>query len=304
ELNNATYSDTAKEISFDKAFAGPGFFDLESKSYYSPNSLVPPAITGLLNGDALRAFKDNGIYYVCGDNTRPELVNNASSYHALRTTVAYNGFDGIVIIPRYATSIYYNVTTFAEEEYLFNTIYYNLPEVRGTWREIYALEVSRVTLQTLSLPPDAYMFHQANMRASDITQAVQPYFPNGKFSLLMLWVEMVTESIRKRVNWPIVSRPMQEIVQIFLDRENRDTCGVKFAKLIKGNQLIGVQVTGGTKECPWPISVPGSVKGRDTVSAWKFEQLSPADPLTVWVPTKPNQTQTILLDPPVPWVMS
>lgn len=71
-LNNATYSDTNKEITFNKAWlAQIGF----TGTNFSPNGLIPPAITGLHNGDAIKAFLDNGINYVVGDNSRPVLLS-------------------------------------------------------------------------------------------------------------------------------------------------------------------------------------------------------------------------------------
>jgi len=48
---------------------------IAAASKFSPNGLVPPAITGLRNGDALKAWYDNGITNAVGDNTRPGLLN-------------------------------------------------------------------------------------------------------------------------------------------------------------------------------------------------------------------------------------
>ena len=77
--NNATYFDVSREISWNQAW-----FDqitLSDAPMFSPKGIIPPAITGLHNGDALRAWLDNGIKYVVGDNTRPTLMNTVSSYH-------------------------------------------------------------------------------------------------------------------------------------------------------------------------------------------------------------------------------
>jgi hypothetical protein len=71
--------------------------------------LIPPAITGLHNGDALRAWNNRGITNVVGDNTRPVLLNPVNEYWPLITTVAGNGFAGMQVTPRWATNIYYNV---------------------------------------------------------------------------------------------------------------------------------------------------------------------------------------------------
>lgn len=73
-LNNATYNDVAKEISFNRVWLQHS--GLSSARHYSPAGLIPPAITGMHNADAIKAWMDNGIKYVVGDNTRTPLLNN------------------------------------------------------------------------------------------------------------------------------------------------------------------------------------------------------------------------------------
>jgi hypothetical protein len=65
-LNNATYSDVSKEISFNIAWSKQ--VGIAAAQRYSGKGLVPPAITGLHNGDAIKAWMDNGITSVVGDN--------------------------------------------------------------------------------------------------------------------------------------------------------------------------------------------------------------------------------------------
>lgn len=71
--DNATYSDVTKEISWNVQWLQTvGFYDSDR---FSPNGIIPPAITGLHNADALQAWADNGLKWVVGDNTRPVLMN-------------------------------------------------------------------------------------------------------------------------------------------------------------------------------------------------------------------------------------
>jgi hypothetical protein len=77
-LNNATYSDANREIFFNKQWMSQ--VGIASASKFSPNGLIPPAITGLHNGDAIKAFMDNGITAVVGDNTRPVLKNQVRDH--------------------------------------------------------------------------------------------------------------------------------------------------------------------------------------------------------------------------------
>lgn len=72
-LNNATYNDGSREISFNKVWLQHS--GISSAKYFSPNGLIPPAITGMHNADVIKAWMDNGIKYVVGDNTRPPLFD-------------------------------------------------------------------------------------------------------------------------------------------------------------------------------------------------------------------------------------
>lgn len=106
DLDNATYSDANREISFNVAWLKQS--GISSAKRFSTNGLIPPAITGLHNGDALRAWSDNGITSVVGDNTRPVLLSPYNEFWPLISNASLNGFDGMPIIPRWATTIYYN----------------------------------------------------------------------------------------------------------------------------------------------------------------------------------------------------
>jgi hypothetical protein len=76
-LNNATYADGSKEISFNKVWLQHS--GISAAKYFSPNGLIPPAITGMHNADVIKAWMDNGIKFVVGDNTRPPLFDTVSS---------------------------------------------------------------------------------------------------------------------------------------------------------------------------------------------------------------------------------
>lgn len=71
--NNATYSDIVKEITWNQKWLD--LVGISAADNFSPKGIIPPAITGLHNGDALRAWSDNGIKWVTGDRTRPVLTN-------------------------------------------------------------------------------------------------------------------------------------------------------------------------------------------------------------------------------------
>jgi len=61
DQNNATYSDVYKEITWNQGWlAATG---ISKAKRFSSLGLIPPAITGLHNGDALKAWSDAGLVY-------------------------------------------------------------------------------------------------------------------------------------------------------------------------------------------------------------------------------------------------
>jgi hypothetical protein len=115
-LNNATFFDANQEIVFNQVWLDQ--VGISAGKHFSPNGLIPPAITGLHNGDAIRAWMTNGIDHVVGDNTRPVLLNKVSfsiphsiifsindaqenEFWPLVSTVADNGYAGLTIMPRW-----------------------------------------------------------------------------------------------------------------------------------------------------------------------------------------------------------
>lgn len=107
-LNDATYSDTLKEITFNIAWLKQ--VGIWNAVRFSVNDIIPPAITGLHNGDAIRVWMTqevSKIKYVVGDNTRTVLLNTQNPFWPLTTTLAANGYAGLMIVPRWATTIYY-----------------------------------------------------------------------------------------------------------------------------------------------------------------------------------------------------
>lgn len=107
DLENATYYDTNLEMSYNYHHAQ--VIGLTNATKWSNKTFIPPGISGMHNGDALRALWDNGIIGGVGDSTRPVLCNPDNANWPVFTTVEGNGFAGYTIIPRWASRIYYNV---------------------------------------------------------------------------------------------------------------------------------------------------------------------------------------------------
>ncbi|KAL9948518.1 hypothetical protein D7B24_009195 [Verticillium nonalfalfae] len=256
-LNNATYADVKREIQFNQAWMKQ--MGIDQATRFSAHGLVPPAITGMHNGDAIKAWIDNGITNVVGDNTRNPLRNLGNKYHPLTSTVADNGYAGLNIIPRFATTIYYNCDT-AE-----CTLREWKETSAGTGDFKTLLDNARATntRYLMSLQSDPYMFHQANLRFND-----QPTITVGtktaKMSLVMAWVETIAQEMTRLTNWPITTLKHDDIGKYFIDRKTLDACKpkVSYGYAADGNSIKSITVTANGNSCavPVPVTIPsGSV---------------------------------------------
>jgi len=252
-LNNATYSDVAKEIKFNIAWLAKS--GISSASRFS-NGLIPPAITGLHNGDAIKAWMDNGIKYVVGDNTRPVLMNQQNAFWPLTSTVEANGYAGLEIIPRWATTIFYNcdlpACTLLE--------WINTSAGSGDFNNLLLNAKTVNTLHLLGLHWDPFMFHQANLR-SDVPQLTI----NGitkTYSLLTAWTEVIVAEMTRLTTWPLVTKKHDDIGAEFVARRTRDQCGYQLAWNYgpDGSTIAGATISSASAcGSPVPVTFPGPV---------------------------------------------
>lgn len=255
ELDNATYNDARREIQFNIAWLKQ--IGLWNGNKFSPNGIIPPAITGLHNGDAIKAWMDNGIQYVVGDNTRPVLRNSNNTFYPLITTVAGNGYAGLTVIPRWATTIYYNCDT----SDCTTLEWINTSAGSGTFVNLLIDAKTTNSRYLLGLHPDPYMFHQANLRTGDV--AVHTVgSQTGTLSLIQIWVETVTQEITRLTNWPLFSMTHDNIGMYFNNRVTLDACNpnLVYNYAADGNSITSVTVstTGNTCAVPVPVSFPGT----------------------------------------------
>ena len=86
------------------------------------------------------------------------------------------------------------------------------------------------------------MFHQANMRWADVAEvAVNGVM--GKYSLLMMWVEVVTQEMMRLVEWPMISLKHDDIAASFASRMALDNCSPNVA-LVYGSSNTTKTITG------------------------------------------------------------
>ncbi|KAL2070954.1 hypothetical protein VTL71DRAFT_13980 [Oculimacula yallundae] len=293
-LNNATYADTSKEISFNKAWIAQ--IGIDKALHWSSTGLIPPAITGMHNGDAIRAWMDNGIVNGVGDNTRPVLMNAEHEHWPLISTVEGNGYAGFQITPRWATTIYYNcdlpACTVAE--------WIATSAGAGGIQELLVNAVQVNSKHLLSLHHDPFMFHQANMRWADVAE-VPVNGVTAKYSLLMMWVESVTQEMMRLVEWPMVSLKHDDIAASFASRMARDNCSPNVAMIYGPSNttktIVGVTVTTTGNVCgaEIPVTLPGPVIATQARTG-RSEQLG-SDPLTIWLKMTGSPVMLMLQKP-------
>ncbi|KAJ3198811.1 hypothetical protein HDU82_001002, partial [Entophlyctis luteolus] len=225
-LNNNSYSDTNNEVTFNFRLASSAYMSLDGHAYWSNKSMVTPGISGLFNGDALRALSDFGIKAVVGDSSRPKTLNAARPlYWPLVTTSANNGFDGFIIIPRQSLNIYFNATNSNYDTVLYNNIY----KTTHNFSYIMNAEVQR-NLRTLGLLAwYPAMFHQANLRNADLP-SITAGSKTGKIGLAQEWMECVFGNFTQFVNWPVVTVKQDDLTQKFINRQIYETAGVTVAQ--------------------------------------------------------------------------
>ncbi|KAK6358154.1 hypothetical protein TWF730_007508 [Orbilia blumenaviensis] len=291
-LNNATYSDTFKEINWNlRYFKTTG---LTANTQISLGGIIPPAITGMHNGDALRAMKDNNVWNAVGDNTRAPLRNPNSTYWPLYTTMANNGFDGFQITPRFATRIYFNCDTSdcTVGEWLATST------AKGDINTLLSVERETTINSLLNLMHDPYMFHQANMRTNVTNSVTIPGTSlTSKFSLLQMWTETQIAEFQRLVNWPLITYKHDDIATAFKNRYVRDLCNIQVSQGISDGQVVSITITTPSNACDVEaaVTVPGGVK--ETGSNIRTEKIGNDLP-TIWVKLNGGAV-TLTLNTPV-----
>jgi hypothetical protein len=209
EQNNATYSDIYKEISFNIAWLKQ--VTISDSPLFTSKGIIPPAITGLHNGDALRAWMDNGITNCVGDNTRPVLLNPQNSMWPLITTVAANGHAGMQVNPRWATRIYYNCDTPActTQEWIATSA------GSGDFYALLNTEKADTMRHLFGLHREPYMFHQANLRNTDAS-SITINGVSSKMSIFQAWVETQVQEFVRLVTWPVITLKQGDVSRAFV----------------------------------------------------------------------------------------
>jgi hypothetical protein len=168
-------------------------------------------------------------------------------------------------------------------------------EAAGTKGDIYALleyEKQGATGNLIAMhrgtPPithpdlDPYMFHQINLRVTDVATSTINSITK-KRSLIQMWGETVAGEFTRLVKWPLITTKQDDLMVTFTNRLNRVACNPKVTMLysVGGTQITGYTVSAGNLNCgvAIPVSIPG---GTVTSLQGGYTEQVGSDPLTVW----------------------
>ena len=186
-------------------------------SRYTVENLVTPSLTGLRNGEAMRAAYDVGIRQVVSDASAACQTNptpNTGYYNALA--------PGLLQVPRFPTDLYFNVSLPAE----WVAEYEMLHSVSGvTYEQIIETESTAQLRYLLRGASNPWMFHQANLR--DV---------GGGQSLITAFLDAVLNKYAARATFPVVSPTMDELARTMKARMAFDAAGIS-ATIEPGGKL-------------------------------------------------------------------
>ena len=222
-----TYSEAKSEVAQNNTLAkNLGF------AKYKATNLVTPEISGLgrkgvtftdgstgdipPNADALQAAYDTGVRYTAGDASRAGIDQPVTAFNeGWYTTASGAGYTpptgsqpySILVYPRHATNLFFNVSTPEQWVAEYNCIYSGFWGRNLSYNEILGKESDMLLSYLLKGDVDPLMFHQANLRA----------YANGK-SLMGDLLDATFTKYNALYKLPILSPTVDGIGQKMAER--------------------------------------------------------------------------------------
>ncbi len=201
-------------------------------------AIVTPNISGLFNPNFMQAARDTGFRYVVGDTSRPEFVPPVPN------TGLWNPYQLILMIPRRANNLFYNVTrptTGSQGSWPDEFNYFYGPQgifrVGGTggppfftsnltYAQLLDFEASALVRNMLKYEIYPVMFHQANV-----------FHYDGVNSVYRDLISKTKEKYLALVKTPVTSLSETDTGIAIIDRMSVELSGVT------GTWVPGVSVT-------------------------------------------------------------
>lgn len=192
---------------------------------YSPASMVTPNITGLENPAFLNAAYDAGVRYLVTDTSiafhRPEGPNQGIPNWYV---------PGIMMIPRHANNLFYNVSTPTEWETEYNDIFRSYWGRDLSYAEIIDNQSDLLVGFLLKGDVSPHMFHQPNLRD----------FNGQGNTLLGDLLDKVADKYEHYYNFPFLSPTQDELGELVAGRNAYEASGVTATKNSDGSVDIAV----------------------------------------------------------------
>jgi len=233
-LDDISYADALTEITKNNQTAtGLGLPN------YSRANMVTPNITGLNNPQFIKAAYDAGIRYFVTDTSIP----------AHRPTTPNTGIPNwvdarILMIPRHANNLFYNVSTPAEWASEYNSIYNGYWGRDLSYAEILDNQAELLLGFLLKGDVSPLMFHQPNLR---------DYNGAGN-TLLGDLLNKVADKYEKLYNFPALSPTMNNLAATLQRRMAYNASGVVATR--NANNTVTLTVTKAAR-----VPVTGLVNG-------------------------------------------
>eukprot|EP00833_Pecoramyces_ruminatium_P011409 jgi/Orpsp1_1/1185441/evm.model.c7180000093753.1 len=295
-LDFASYHDADMEISLNIKMCEEPYLGMYSRDCFSPHSIVCPEISGLHNGHTLQAFKKNDVLYAVGDVSRADLTPE-NFYIPLITNTTFSNFDGFLIIPRQPPQIYWDCSTVDQNLILYKERYNNYDM---DWDTHLRNEANLHIKNFLKLRHDPYMFHEGNLRNSDLPE-VTIQGVTGKFGLMQQWVENMVAEIKKYMDWPLITKKMDDLAETYKLRLKEKQCAPVFTMVIEDTSLTikEIKVSSTNGECLVPLFMIRDTEfDMSTVDA--IEQIG-NDPATAWVNASADAPKSIKFTDSIKW---
>jgi len=295
-LNYASLHDADMEIALNVQMAGDKYLGMYNRPCFSQHSIICPEISGLHNGHTLQGFEKNGVTYAVGDTSRPDL-EGPNPYYPLVTNQTFANHDGFFIIPRQPTCMYWDCSTEQQNLDLYKE---RSGDNEMTWDKFVAKDIDSQVINFFKMRHDPYMFHEGNLRNEDMKEQTIGDV-TGKFGLLQQWVERMTLEIKKYFNWPLVTLKMDDLVQTYLARLEKQQCQPVFTMVIDDASLniseIKVSATKG--QC----TVPFLAIRDNTFAQGSYNEIEQRgeEPETAWIKITDKEPKSIKFSKELKW---
>jgi hypothetical protein len=205
---------------------------------YDRRSIVNPRYTGLNNPNAMKGLYDAGVRFCVADSSYPQYANPSPN-----VGIPNPHQPGILMIPRRATNLYFNVSTPAEWTGEYNQIYRSFWGRDLTYQEILDQESELMLGYLLRGETAPLMFHQANLRAYD-----------GVRSLMGDLIDRTLDKYEPLVKTPVLSPTMDKLADLHLKRKAYNDGGVTAQIVPPMNGQPGSITIRATSACTVPVT--------------------------------------------------